>query len=79
MLVGALGVTDLTGYSCTRLYVEMNNADDFMSSVSGDAINPTYINTTTSTSTMPPWVPARRTASTACSSRSIPISPTTAG
>ena len=48
MLVGALGVTDLTGYSCTRLYVEMNNADDFMSSVSGDAINPTYINTTTS-------------------------------
>ena len=36
-LVGALGVTDLTGYSCTRLYVEMNNASDFMSSVSGDA------------------------------------------
>ena len=46
-LVGALGVTDLTGYSCTRLYVEMNNASDFMSSVSGDATNPTYVNTTT--------------------------------
>jgi len=47
ILAGALGVTDLTGYSTTRLYVTMNNADDFMSSVSGDAINPTYINTTT--------------------------------
>ena len=47
MLVGALGITDLTGYSCTRLYVVMNH-DDFMSSVSGDAINPTYVNTTTS-------------------------------
>ena len=41
LLVGALGVTDLTGYSCTRLYVTMNNATDFMSSVSGDATNPT--------------------------------------
>ena len=47
ILAGALGVTDLTGYSCTRLYVTMNNEDDFMSSVSGDAVNPTYINTTT--------------------------------
>ena len=47
MPIGALGVTDLTGYSCTRLYVIMNNEDDFMSSVSGDALNPTYINTTT--------------------------------
>jgi len=47
ILAGALGVTDLTGYSTTRLYVTMNNADDFMSSVSGDAVNPTYINTTT--------------------------------
>ncbi len=47
ILAGALGVTDLTGYSTTRLYVTMANADDFMSSVSGDAINPTYINTTT--------------------------------
>ncbi|MBL6645741.1 MAG: hypothetical protein ISP55_04760, partial [Flavobacteriales bacterium] len=47
ILVGALGVTDLTGYSCTRLYVTMNNADDFMSSVSGDATSPTFVNTTT--------------------------------
>ncbi|MCH1576323.1 MAG: hypothetical protein L7S67_08615 [Flavobacteriales bacterium] len=46
VIVGALGVTDLTGYSCTRLYVTMNNATDFMSSVSGDALNPTYVNTT---------------------------------
>ena len=47
LLVGALGITDMTGYSCTRLYVTMNNADDFMSSVSGDGLNPTYVNTTT--------------------------------
>ena len=47
VLVGALGVTDLTGYSCSRLYVSMNNEDDFMSSVSGDLTNPTYVNTTT--------------------------------
>ena len=47
LLVGALGITDLTGYSCTRLYIVMNHADDFMSSVSGDIINPTYVNTTT--------------------------------
>ena len=47
LLVGALGITDLTGYSCTRLYVSMNNDDDFMSSVSGDETNPTYVNTTT--------------------------------
>ncbi|MCH1582045.1 MAG: hypothetical protein L7S63_02925, partial [Flavobacteriales bacterium] len=48
ILVGALGVTDLTGFSSTRLYVTMNNADDFMSSVSGDATNPTLVETTTS-------------------------------
>lgn len=47
LLVGALGITDMTGYSCTRMYVAMNNADDFMSSVSGDILNPTYVNTTT--------------------------------
>ena len=47
VLIGALGVTDLTGYSCTRMYMEMVNPDDFMSSVSGDAANPSYINTTT--------------------------------
>ena len=48
VLVGALGVTDLTGYSCTRLYVNMENTDDFLSSVYGDAVNPTFVNTTTS-------------------------------
>jgi len=47
VLVGALGVVDLTGFSTTRLYVTMNNEDDFMSSVSGDETNPTYVNTTT--------------------------------
>ena len=39
---------DLTGYSCTRLYVTTNSATDFMSSVSGDATNPTIVETTTS-------------------------------
>ena len=53
LLAGALGVTDLTGYSCTHLFVVMNNADDFMSSVSGDLTNPTYINTTTDLSRTP--------------------------
>ena len=46
-LVGPLGAIDLSGYSCTRLYVTMSNATDFMSSVSGDAVNQTYVNTTT--------------------------------
>ena len=48
VLVGALGVTDLTGYSTYRLYVETVNPTDFVSSVSGDATNPTFVNTTTS-------------------------------
>ena len=47
LLVGALGVTDLTGYSTTRVLATTVNDDDFVSSVSGDATNPTYINTTT--------------------------------
>ena len=47
-LIGPLGLTDLTGYSCTRVYVTMQHEDDFLSSVSGDAVNPTYVNTTTS-------------------------------
>ncbi len=47
LVVGPLGAIDLTGHSCTRLYVTMNNATDFMSSVSGDAINQTFVNTTT--------------------------------
>ena len=46
-LIGALGVIDLTGYSTYRLYVETVNATDFVSSVSGDATNPTYVETTT--------------------------------
>ena len=46
-LIGALGVTDLTGYSCYRAYITMANTDDFLSSISGDANNPTYITTTT--------------------------------
>lgn len=47
VLAGALGVSDLTGYSCYRAYITMENADDFLSSISGDAVNPTYITTTT--------------------------------
>ena len=46
-LVGALGTTDLTGYSTTRLYFETTNPNDFVTSISGDSLNPTYINTTT--------------------------------
>ena len=47
LLVGALGITDLTGYSTTHVYATAVNSDDFVSSVSGDATNPTYVNTTT--------------------------------
>ena len=47
VLVGPLGVTDLTGYSTTRVYATTANPSDFVSSVSGDATNPTLINTTT--------------------------------
>ena len=46
LLVGALGVTDLTGYSTTQIYATTINSDDFVSSVSGDAANPTFINST---------------------------------
>ena len=47
LLVGALGITDLTGYSTTHVYATTANSNDFVSSVSGDATNPTYVNTTT--------------------------------
>ena len=47
LLVGALGAVDLTGYSTIQVFVETVNETDFLSSVSGDAINPTYVNTTT--------------------------------
>ena len=46
LLVGALGVTDLTGYSTYQLFIETVNPTDFLSSVSGDATNPTYVETT---------------------------------
>ena len=47
-LIGALGVIDLSGYSTTRVYIETVNPTDFLSSVSGDATNPTYVETSTS-------------------------------
>lgn len=47
VLVGALGTTDLTGYSCYRGYITMENSGDFLSSISGDATNPTFVSTTT--------------------------------
>ena len=47
VLVGALGTTDLTGYACYQLVLECTDPTDFVSSVSGDAVNPTYVNTTT--------------------------------
>ena len=40
VLVGTLGTTDLTGYSCYRAYITMENEDDFLSSISGDMNNP---------------------------------------
>jgi len=47
-VIGATGLADLTGFSTTRIYVVCNDATDFVSSVSGDATNPTYVETTTS-------------------------------
>ena len=47
VLVGALGTTDLTGYTCYRAYITMENEDDFLSSISGYSNTPTYITTTT--------------------------------
>ena len=47
VLVGALGTTDLTGYSCYRAYITMENEDDFLSSISGDCYNPTNVLSTT--------------------------------
>ena len=47
LLVGVTGTVDLTGYACYRLYVELVNEDDFLSSISGDVLNPTYVYTTT--------------------------------
>lgn len=46
-LVGSLGTTDLTGYSCTRVYFQSSNPNDFVTSISGDSLNPISVNTTT--------------------------------
>ena len=70
---------DLTGYSCTRLYVTMNNATDFMSSVSGDATNPTIGRDDDKLSSMPCWVQPLPMASTRCFSGSTQSCPMTAG
>ena len=48
LVVGALGTTDLTDYARYRVYITTVNDTDFVSSVSGDMNNPTYITTTTS-------------------------------
>ena len=41
-------MVDLSGYSTYRLYVTTPNVDDFVSSVSGDAVNQAHLSTTTS-------------------------------
>ena len=38
---------DLTGFNVYRLYMTLLNAEDQVSAVSGDVLNPTYINTST--------------------------------
>ena len=47
LLVGPTATIDLTGYSCYRAYITMENENDFLSSISGDAPNPTSVTTTT--------------------------------
>jgi hypothetical protein len=44
---GTVGTTDLTGYTTYRVYATLPNADDFLSSVSGDSEFPTFVNTST--------------------------------
>lgn len=46
-LVGSMGVTDLSGYSTTRIYFVTTNPNDFVSSVSGTSEAPSYVTTTT--------------------------------
>ena len=48
LLVGALGTTDLTGYSTVQAFITMENEGDFLSAISGDIVNQTSITTTTS-------------------------------
>ena len=45
---GMVGTDDLTGYTTYRIYALCENADDFVSSVSGDSEFPTRIQSTTS-------------------------------
>lgn len=47
ILAGALGPVDLTGYSCYRAYITTENETDFLSSISGDINNSTFVTTTT--------------------------------
>lgn len=47
VIVGVTGSTDLTGYACYRAYITMANEADFLSSISGDANNPTYVTSST--------------------------------
>ena len=46
-LAGAFGPVDMTGIDCYRVYITMLNESDFLSSISGDVLNATYVNTTT--------------------------------
>ncbi|MGB1075078.1 MAG: hypothetical protein ACPGYK_02740, partial [Flavobacteriales bacterium] len=45
---GTFGEADLTGYTTYRVYANLPNTDDFISSVSGDSEFPTMVTTTTS-------------------------------
>ena len=79
VLVGALGTTDLTGYSCYRAYITMENEDDFLSSISGDATNPTNVRLLRTTLPRSAGSVPRQTASTACCFRYMPTCHLTAG
>ena len=45
-LVSYDGIVDLTGYRCYRAWITMENEDDFLSSISGYVVNPSYVTTT---------------------------------
>jgi len=45
-LISAVGTIDLSGYSTYRAYITMENEDDFLSAVSGDASFPSSVTTT---------------------------------
>jgi len=44
---GMVGDSDLTGFVTYRIYALCENADDFVSAVAGDDVNPTFIHSTT--------------------------------